>query len=72
MQSGANPEFRRLCRRAYRRALYWRRLEKPERCEACGEKRERIAGHHASYKRPYDVKFLCPSCHAKTHWGTLN
>lgn len=37
----------------------------PGPCEICGTKK--VDGHHEDYNRPYDVKWLCRSCHLALH-----
>ena len=39
-------------------------------CEKCGEKNNRIHGHHDDYAFPLSVRWLCPKCH--TDWHKLN
>ena len=43
------------------------KLIKPERCEYCNRKAQRIEGHHEDYSKPLDVIWLCRSCHGKIH-----
>ena len=45
------------------------RLVKPSICDDCGQGCDDIVGHHENYHRPYDVDWLCGSCHAKRHTG---
>lgn len=42
-------------------------LEKPRKCEVCGNTKHRIHGHHADYSKPLNVNWLCPPCHTKEH-----
>jgi hypothetical protein len=54
----------------YRGLHYWleRKLGKPDKCEMCGEKKNRIswANSDHKYKRNiFDWRRLCPLCHAK-------
>lgn len=42
-------------------------LDRPLKCSMCGRERCRINGHHNDYDFPYDVMWLCSSCHKKLH-----
>lgn len=44
-------------------------LDKPNICENCG-KAKPLDGHHDDYSKPYEVKWLCRSCHMKHHFKT--
>jgi len=45
-------------------------LERPKECIMCG--RESLTyGHHKDYDSPYDVIWLCGSCHKKIHLGLI-
>lgn len=39
---------------------------KPPTCEHCG-KVTLLHGHHNDYNKPFDVVWLCPSCHGQMH-----
>ena len=39
---------------------------KPNKCSECDADKN-IQGHHWSYYRPLEVKWLCPLCHAEEH-----
>lgn len=42
------------------------KIEKPTRCQLCGEENNRIEGHHhKGYSFPLDVTWLCTPCHKK-------
>jgi hypothetical protein len=43
------------------------RIIKKNECEKCGTKNIRLHGHHKNYNRPYDVTWLCASCHKLEH-----
>lgn len=53
----------------YHKALRDGTLHKPTHCEQCfrREPPKRIHGHHDDYRKPLDVRWLCPPCHAKAH-----
>lgn len=40
-------------------------LNKPDTCSKCGRKNCRIEAHHNDHTKPFDVIWLCPSCHRK-------
>lgn len=42
------------------------KLIKPEACESCGSNKK-IEAHHCDYTKPYDVNWLCESCHKEWH-----
>jgi hypothetical protein len=39
---------------------------RPDKCSECNANKN-IQGHHWSYYRPLEVKWLCPLCHAAEH-----
>jgi hypothetical protein len=43
------------------------RLLKPDTCENCKSKPNRLHGHHCDYAYPLVVNWLCPACHNKWH-----
>jgi hypothetical protein len=43
------------------------KLIKPDNCQECGEKHDRIHGHHNDYNYPMVVSWLCPKCHTEWH-----
>ena len=43
------------------------KILKPEICEDCGSKPNRLHGHHDDYAYPLVVRWLCPGCHNKWH-----
>lgn len=53
----------RLLNRAVRRGD----IHKPDRCEDCGKVGYLHAHHHNGYEAPYDIVWLCPSCHHAAH-----
>lgn len=53
---------RRLLMRAVRRG----EVSRPSTCTKCGAS-EIPQGHHKDYARPFDVEWLCRSCHSKAH-----
>jgi formylmethanofuran dehydrogenase subunit E len=78
-----NPEKNREAQRAYRqkhpiqymvyklvhRKIREQKIERPVICSACGVIGERIEGHHMDYDRPYDLTWLCYSCHKHLDTG---
>lgn len=48
-------------------ALQKGKIVKPGACEFCGTENTRLLGHHEDYSKPYDVIWLCPSCHYQHH-----
>jgi len=42
-------------------------LERPLWCVICGRSQCRINAHHNDYDFPYDIMWLCSSCHKKIH-----
>lgn len=55
-----------VARRKVAKAINAGLLEKPLECNICGGG-GRINGHHDDYNQPYDVIWLCSSCHKKLH-----
>jgi hypothetical protein len=43
------------------------KLFKPDLCESCKSKPNRLHGHHDDYAFPLVVRWLCPGCHNKWH-----
>lgn len=43
------------------------KILKPNTCESCKSKPNRLHGHHDDYAFPLVVRWLCPSCHNKWH-----
>ena len=42
---------------------------KRKNCEFCKE--ENVYAHHDDYYKPLEVRWMCPSCHAKYHLGLI-
>jgi hypothetical protein len=42
------------------------KLQRPERCEDCGNPGP-VEGHHPDYAEPLRVDWLCSGCHGKRH-----
>lgn len=49
-----------------REAVKSGKIKKPLFCYCCGSERV-LQGHHADYKKPLDVMWLCSSCHGFLH-----
>jgi len=61
------PEWKQKFYAKYERAIKSGKLVRPDRCEDCGKKADRIEGHHEDYDKPLQVAWLCPLCHGKRH-----
>lgn len=53
-----------------RHAVLTGKLKRPNECSHCGYKCKPQA-HHEDYDKPFDVRWLCASCHRRLHKGTL-
>lgn len=42
------------------------KIEKPDVCCECG-KVKRLVGHHRDYSKPFEVDWMCQSCHKRWH-----
>lgn len=51
---------------AVNNALRDGKLQKPDKCEACG-KSGTVHGHHDDYSKPMEVRWLCAGCHRQWH-----
>lgn len=74
-QRRLHPEKHR-ARAAVERALKQGLLVRPAICPACGcedqggvDGRTLIQAHHDDYAKQLDIKWLCVSCHSKTHYA---
>jgi len=56
--------------RIVRQAIKDGLLERPLKCSLCGRD-GRINGHHEDYNSPYEVLWVCSSCHKKIHLGLI-
>lgn len=80
MAANDSPEMvsdeteRRRCRYRTIHAVRTGKLVKPPACSSCGRQlpRELIHAHHPDYRKPYDVTWLCPSCHASLHRSRMS
>jgi hypothetical protein len=54
------------CRRQLRSALKSGAIRKPANCSQCGRE-ARITAHHADYRAPLAVEWLCYECHGLRH-----
>lgn len=52
---------------ALNNAIKLRRVTKPDTCSCCGTKHDWLHAHHPDYSRPFDVVWVCPSCHCAIH-----
>ena len=55
----------------YKKALRIGAIEKKKKCEICGVDNVVLDGHHDDYSKPFLVRWLCKSCHAKQHTKEL-
>lgn len=46
----------------FRYALRKGRIQKPMFCEYCGQAKK-LQAHHADYKKPFEVEWVCQRCH---------
>jgi hypothetical protein len=56
-----------LARQWLRRAVTRGKIIKPDVCERCNIKAERIEGHHNDYSKRLEVEWLCVNCHKLEH-----
>lgn len=49
-----------------RRAVKTGQILRPCNCSKCG-RIAKLHAHHEDYDRPFDIKWLCNSCHRKIH-----
>jgi hypothetical protein len=61
-----NP-LKRLASHVVNNAVRDKRLFKPDTCESCKSKPNRLHGHHDDYAFPLVVRWMCPGCHNKWH-----
>lgn len=47
-------------------AIRYGKLKRPNRCESCGKDCNPQA-HHYDYSKPFEVVWLCTTCHANVH-----
>jgi len=60
-----NPH-KRHARKLLNRCIDNGKIIKPNECSMCGNK-SRIKAHHTDYSKPFEVQWLCSSCHAYIH-----
>lgn len=49
-----------------KRAIQSGKIQKPTKCQKCGNKGD-IQAHHPDYSKPLEVIFLCNKCHKEEH-----
>lgn len=56
-------------RRILRNAVASGKIIKPDHCSVCGVLRtpRQLHGHHADYSKPFDVIWVCSTCHGRFH-----
>lgn len=50
-----------------REAIRKGKMTKPDNCIKCKTNNKRLEAHHDNYSKPYEVKWLCRSCHILQH-----
>lgn len=58
--------LKRRAREKLRLAVYSGKIIRPEFCSSCNTA-STVQGHHEDYNKPYEVTWLCPTCHRKVH-----
>lgn len=48
------------------KAIQMGKIIRPPKCDHCG-KNKKVDGHHHDYDKPFDVVWLCRSCHMTEH-----
>jgi hypothetical protein len=61
-----NPSLQRPATQALNRAVAKGIIKRPDKCSACGQ-RCKPDGHHVDYAKPYNVEWLCRTCHFSLH-----
>jgi hypothetical protein len=62
----ANPEKAKI-HRIVKKAIENGILIRPDVCEICETRHNRIHGHHEDYNKPLEVIWMCPICHSARH-----
>ena len=53
-------------RKKFQYALYKGKITRPNNCQKCGVVCK-PNGHHPNYDKPFEIAWLCNSCHGKAH-----
>lgn len=67
---GKNHLKERAISKRIRRLIKVGKLDKPLNCSMCG-KAGRINAHHDDYNIPFEIRWVCSSCHKKIHLGLI-
>lgn len=72
MSNYKNKEFhtisiQRWCRQTTKELVEVHILNKPDNCQKCNNKTNKIEGHHIDYTQPLLVNWLCRECHLFEH-----
>lgn len=62
----SRPETKQGARNRLNRAIRTGEIVRPDACEHCGAEGH-VEGHHHDYSKPFDVEWLCRTCHAAHH-----
>lgn len=65
-------ELRSEAQKLFRDAIRRKQIIRPDICDFCNIKTHYISGHHHDYSKPYDIDWLCKSCHARIHTKRKN
>ena len=52
------------------RAVKANKIKRPNCCSLCGCTNRKISAHHENYSKPYEVVWLCQSCHMLRHYAS--
>ena len=63
----ASETEKQVCWGKFMQAMNTGKLKRPDRCEVCRSPSSKVSGHHEDYSKPFDVVWICGSCHRKLH-----
>lgn len=69
-QAGTVPKYRKAIYRRVKLKVSKGEITVPKSCQHCDLKGLKLEGHHyRGYKHPYELEWLCRSCHKLAHSG---